>query len=42
MWYSQSYLLACVNKYKAQPTDGTAINQSKLLSVVSAYKNPIN
>jgi hypothetical protein len=39
---SQSYLLKCVSKYKLQPTDGTAISQTKLLAVVSAYKNPIN
>ena len=39
---SQSYLLKCVSKYRLQPTDGTAIEQSTLLSVVSAYRNPIN
>jgi hypothetical protein len=39
---SQSYLLACVSKYRLQPGDGTAINQSKLLRVVNAYKNPIS
>jgi len=37
-----SYVLACINKWKFPPIDGTGLDISKVLSVINAWKFPIN
>ena len=36
-----SYVLACINKWKYPPADGTGLDISKILSVINAWKFPI-
>jgi hypothetical protein len=37
-----SYVLACINKWKFPPSDGTALNLSKIVNVINAWKYPIS
>ena len=37
-----SFVLACINKWKYPPTDGTGLDISKVLSIINAWKFPIN
>ena len=37
-----SFVLACINKWKYPPSDGTGLGISKVLSVINAWKFPIN
>ena len=35
-----SYVLACINKWKYQPANGTGLDISKVLSIINAWKYP--
>ena len=37
-----SFVLACINKWKYPPSDGTGLDISKVLSVINAWKFPIS
>jgi len=39
---TMQYAMACINKWKFAPTDGTQLSMSKALSVINAWKVPIN
>ena len=39
---SVSFVLACTNKWKYPPADGTGLDISKVLSVINAWKFPVN
>jgi hypothetical protein len=39
---SVSFVLACINKWKYPPSDGTGLDISKILSIINAWKYPIN